>query len=112
MVDICFVVMPFGSVHRPAIGVSLLKAASIKIGFSARVHYFNLKLAERIGLDLHRRLAETSLDSPLIGELIFAGFAFRPGYWTKKNIRSMIYQIFDTKHYSISLDKVINEIVY
>jgi ribosomal peptide maturation radical SAM protein 1 len=112
MVDICFVVMPFGSVHRPALGVSLLKAASTKIGFSAKIHYFNLKLAERIGLDLHDRLAETSLDSPLIGELIFAGFAFRPGYWTKKNISNMVYQIFDTKHYSISLDKVINEIMY
>jgi hypothetical protein len=74
MTDVCFIVMPFGSVRRPAIGVSLLRAALRKIGVSSMIHYYNLKFAERIGLDLYDRLAETSLDSPLIGELIFANF--------------------------------------
>jgi len=114
MTDVSLVVMPFGSVHRPAIGVSLLKAGLAKIGISATVHYFNLKLAEQIGLDLHDRLSETSQDSPLIGELIFASFAFQTREWKKQNIRNMLNQILDTRHYGYSLssvDRIFHDII-
>src|SRR6478672_8438686 len=112
MVDICLIVMPFGSISRPAIGVSLLKAALTKIGVSTKIHYFNLKFAERIGLELNDRLAETSLDSPLIGELIFSRFAFQTHQWKKQNIKDMVTQIFASKHHTIStIDKIINEII-
>jgi ribosomal peptide maturation radical SAM protein 1 len=117
VVDICFIVMPFVSVSRPAIGVSLLKAAMIKIGVSAKVHYFNLKFAEKIGLDLHSRLAETGLDSPLIGELIFSPFVFQMGQRINQNMRIMINEILDSKQQddrqnsSSSIDKLIEEII-
>ena len=39
MVDISFVVMPFGSVHRPATGASLPKAELREIGVSSEIHY-------------------------------------------------------------------------
>jgi len=62
--------MPFSDVRVPAIGVSLLKAALKQIGVSTKIHYFNLKLAERIGLELSQRLMDVGRDSAMIGELI------------------------------------------
>jgi hypothetical protein len=36
-VDIVFVVMPFADLGRPAIGVSLLKSAAMRAGYSALI---------------------------------------------------------------------------
>jgi ribosomal peptide maturation radical SAM protein 1 len=100
MVDVSLLVMPFGSVQRPSIGVSLLKSGLSKIGITSRIHYFNLKFAERIGLDVYDKLAETSFDSPLIGELIFSTFVFnRPRI---QNVKNIVSQIFSSKQYSFS----------
>ena len=62
--------MPFSDVRVPARSVSLLKAALKQIGVSTKIHYFNLKLAERIGLELSQRLMDVGRDSAMIGELI------------------------------------------
>jgi ribosomal peptide maturation radical SAM protein 1 len=116
LIDISFIIMPFVSVNRPAIGVSLLKAEMIKIGVSAKVHYFNLKFAEKVGLDLYNSLADTGLDSPLVGELIFSPFAFQTSS-RNQNIRRMINEILDSKQqdyhqkYSSSIDKLIEQII-
>src|SRR5919109_5338 len=110
--DICFVVMPFGSVRRPAIGASLLKSGLREAGISSKIYYFNLKFAERISLEIYERLSETSLDSPLIGELIFAGFAFRRQQWKKNDIKNILHQILESRHQSISyLEEITNEII-
>src|SRR5215467_1378464 len=53
IMDVLFAVLPFADINRPAIGVSLLKAAIARRGFSSRVEYFNLDLAERLGYDLY-----------------------------------------------------------
>jgi ribosomal peptide maturation radical SAM protein 1 len=75
--NVSFVVMPFASAHRPAIGVSLLKAALKQIGISSDIYYFNLDFAELIGISLYDIIAEYELGiSSLIGELLFAGSSF------------------------------------
>jgi ribosomal peptide maturation radical SAM protein 1 len=112
MVDVCLIGMPFGSVRRPNIGVSLLKAGLRSISVSCKIHYFNVKFAERIGLELYDRLAETSLDSPLIGELIFSRFVFDRHQWKKESICKIITKIFAKKHHNVaSIDKIVDEIV-
>jgi hypothetical protein len=55
--DIVFVVMPFADVGRPAIGVSLLKADALERGFSATILYENLRLADRMGVDLYQQVS-------------------------------------------------------
>src|SRR5215213_598814 len=72
---VCFVVMPFASIHRPAIGVSLLKAALSKMGVYSNVYYFNLKFAELMGVEFNDLIAENERQ-PLVGEMIFAKSAF------------------------------------
>src|SRR4249920_3696691 len=97
MVDICFIVMPFGSIHRPAIGVSLLKAGLSEIGISSQIYYFNIRFAEQIGLALNNMLSETSLDSPMIGELIFSNFAFKECQTKRENISNIVNQVLESK---------------
>jgi magnesium-protoporphyrin IX monomethyl ester (oxidative) cyclase len=74
--DVLFVVMPFADVNRPAIGVSLLHAAARQAGFSSRIAYFNLDLAEAIGLPLYGLLAFALPPDSLVGEWFFADQAF------------------------------------
>jgi ribosomal peptide maturation radical SAM protein 1 len=113
LVDVSLVVMPFGSIQRPSIGVSLLKAALTKIGISCKVYYFNIKFAELVGLETYNKLAETSLDSPLIGELVFSRFVFYEKPWSKSDISSMVRHIFEAKQYPYSrqnalVDKIVD----
>lgn len=72
---VCFVVMPFASIHRPAIGVSLLKSALNKMGVYSNVYYFNLKFAELMGVEFNDLIAENQRQ-PLVGEMIFSKSAF------------------------------------
>jgi ribosomal peptide maturation radical SAM protein 1 len=74
--DVLFAVVPFAEVARPSIGVSLLQAAVNRLGFSSRIHYFNINFAEQIGLDLYLRLANAFPPDTLIGEWFFADLVF------------------------------------
>lgn len=74
--DVVFAVMPFADVHRPAMGVSLLKAAAVAAGFSCRIVYCNVTLAERIGLDLYSQLSDALPPDLLAGEAFFADDVF------------------------------------
>ena len=69
--DLLLVEMPFKAVNRPSIGLSLLKAASVRAGFSCEIHYANLPFAERIGFDLYETIAEQLPPESLFGDLIF-----------------------------------------
>jgi ribosomal peptide maturation radical SAM protein 1 len=110
--DVSLVVMPFGSVKRPSLGVSLLKSRLSLDGFSTTIYYFNLKLAERIGIDVYNRLAETSLDSPLIGELVFSDYVFDSFRWNRQNLRSVLKRIFNLKNRRFQdYEKVLDEII-
>lgn len=74
--DVLFVVMPFSDITRPSIGVSLLAAQAQKYGFSARVAYFNVFLAETIGQELYDRIANGFPPELLVGEWFFADILF------------------------------------
>ena len=74
--DVVFVVMPFADVGRPAIGVSLLKSAARTAGFSATIHYENLRLAGRMGVDLYQKVSNGFAPDILAGEWFFADDLF------------------------------------
>src|SRR4051812_34139351 len=109
--DICFVVMPFASVQRPALGVSLLKSELKDIGISSHIHYFNLDYAERISLKLYERIEEF-VGPSLVGEIIFAKYAF--GRFQSKRQYTEILNCILEKYYATPtvLKKIIDEISY
>lgn len=74
--DILFAVMPFADVSRPAIGVSLLHSAARQRGYSSRVEYFNIDLAEIVGLETYGPLTYQLPPDVLAGEWFFADLVF------------------------------------
>jgi hypothetical protein len=74
--DVVFAVLPFLDVARPAIGVSLLKGLVERSGFSSRVLYLNLDMAERVGVQLYLTLAYGLPSDSLVGEWFFADIIF------------------------------------
>ena len=70
--DIVFVVMPFAELSRPAIGVSLLKSAALRDGYTARIEYPNIQLADEIGADLYSQISSAFPPDIVLGEWFFA----------------------------------------
>ncbi len=68
--------MPFADVTRPALGVSLLKAAAVRAGHPTRVEYCNIDLAELVGTEFYARLADDFPADILVGEWFFSRAAF------------------------------------
>jgi ribosomal peptide maturation radical SAM protein 1 len=77
-VDIVFVVMPFADLGRPAIGVSLLKAAALRAGCSAVIEYCNITLADELGAELYQQISSSLPPDIVVGEWFFAEDLF-PG---------------------------------
>src|SRR5215207_384730 len=77
MSRVLLVVPPFHLMCRPAIGVSLLKAALARAGVPCDVLYLNLRFAEIAGAELYTEIADegTSYYARL-GEWLFAGDLF------------------------------------
>jgi ribosomal peptide maturation radical SAM protein 1 len=69
-------VMPFLPLHRPALGVSALKASCAMAGLACDVGYFTFDYAELIGLEDYVRLDGGLPTQNLTGEWIFSGAAF------------------------------------
>src|SRR5215475_13111612 len=74
--DVVFAVMPFADIGRPAIGVSLLKAAATRAGYSSTIIYGSIPLADTIGLDLYQRVSSAFAPDLLVGEWFFADDVF------------------------------------
>jgi ribosomal peptide maturation radical SAM protein 1 len=71
-VDVLLVNMPFASLYRPSIGLSLLKAGLCRAGIAAKVLYLTIPFAERIGSELYVRLAnQEPRPTDLIAEWVF-----------------------------------------
>ncbi len=68
--------MPFSSFNLPSIGLALLQAGARAQGETCDVHYCNLLLLKRIGLDLYQRIAEGLPTTALVGEWLFAEALF------------------------------------
>ena len=74
--DVVFAVLPFADISRPSIGVSLLQAEIAQEGFDSKICYFNIEMAELLGLELYRHLANAFPADSLVGEWIFADLLF------------------------------------
>lgn len=74
--DIVFAVMPFADIGRPAIGVSLLKAAAEQAGFSASIQYCCIQLADQMGAQLYQQVSSSFAPDLLVGEWFFADDLF------------------------------------
>lgn len=70
--------MPFVSVSRPAIGISILKARLCAEGFDCVVGYPNLLLAEQAGLPAYQLIDEKLSQALFVGDWLFAQHSF-PG---------------------------------
>jgi ribosomal peptide maturation radical SAM protein 1 len=75
--DVQLIVMPFGTVKEPTIGVSLLKAGAVQAGFSSQIKYFSLNFAERIGLNAYYQIIKKLASRSLVGDWIFSEALFR-----------------------------------
>lgn len=73
--DVLFVVMPFGPVLTPSLGVSLLQSHLHRSEISSKTHYATLSFAKVIGIDRYVRLQESGAGL-LLGEYCFASLAF------------------------------------
>jgi ribosomal peptide maturation radical SAM protein 1 len=93
IMDVSFVVMPFGSIQRPALGVSLLKSGLSRFGFASTIHYLNLKFSKIIGSESYRKISEYEYADSLIGELIFAPFVSDYKIWSEAHIAEILQDI-------------------
>jgi ribosomal peptide maturation radical SAM protein 1 len=78
-VDILFAVLPFSDLGRPALGVSLLDAHLQRRGVSSLIRYFNLDLAERIGMRLYGWFSQCTPDQDLLSSV--APSEYLAGEW-------------------------------
>jgi hypothetical protein len=84
---VLFICMPFAGVDRPALGISLLKAALARVGIGCDIEYFNVLFAEIIGLKSYSLLNCTSSCEPgdaipytaFAGDWIFSQYFYGPG---------------------------------
>ena len=65
--------MPFGPLFRPSLPLSLLKAKLASMKISAKVLYFTIPFAERIGMKLYARISNGQPRlTDLLGEFLFS----------------------------------------
>jgi ribosomal peptide maturation radical SAM protein 1 len=69
--DVLLVVMPFGPLLNPSLGLSLLKASLGEL--RARIDYLTLPFADLIGADLYQWITLGAPSEWLLGDWIFAG---------------------------------------
>jgi len=75
-IDVLLAVLPFGPVKEPTIGVSILKAAIERAGFSLQVRYFNLDFTAMIGLNLYHEISHSFASRSLVGDWVFSEALF------------------------------------
>ena len=71
-VKVLLINMPFASVHRPALGLSILKARLAQDGVACEVAYPNLAFARRVGRRRYEHIADGLPFPALAGEWVFA----------------------------------------
>jgi ribosomal peptide maturation radical SAM protein 1 len=70
--------MPFGALDRPALGISLLKAALVERGLTCEVRYPNYALAELIGAEEYRWIASDLPYTAFAGDWCFTESLYGP----------------------------------
>lgn len=95
--------MPFAPVRSPNLGVSLLKAEVERIGFPLNVCYFNVKMADEIGLENYDKINER-LIRYLIGEMLFSKYLFDKSFDWQNILTDITKPDLDN---SLELDQII-----
>ena len=88
--DVLFVVMPFGPVLTPSLGVSLLQSHLHRSKICCKTHYATLTFAEIIGVERYVRLQESGAGL-LLGEYCFASLAFPDSFATTFDSATLRY---------------------
>jgi len=88
--DVLFVVMPFGPVLTPSLGVSLLQSHLHRSEISSKTHYATLSFAKVIGVERYVRLQESGAGL-LLGEYCFASRAFPDSFSTTFDSSTLRY---------------------
>jgi ribosomal peptide maturation radical SAM protein 1 len=74
-VPVALVSMPWGSVLKPPVGISILKRSVELAGFVSEIHLLNMNFAEQIGLDLYECISDKGF---LWAEWFFSQALFGP----------------------------------
>jgi hypothetical protein len=69
---VALLMMPFGPIDRPSLGLSLLAQCLNDAGLSAKVLYPNLDLEQRLGESFYKDMSSSSFNSTLAGEWLFS----------------------------------------
>lgn len=64
--------VPFAAIHRPNIGLSLLKAVVEERGFHCDIKYLHLDFAKQLGVEQYTYVGETGASSLLLGDAVFS----------------------------------------
>ncbi|MBO3745253.1 RiPP maturation radical SAM C-methyltransferase [Streptosporangiaceae bacterium NEAU-GS5] len=72
MARIVLCALPFQSVRRPSLGLSLLGEVLRQHGHTVEVRYLNVKYARRVGIDLYTTISEDLPADRLFGDLLFS----------------------------------------
>jgi ribosomal peptide maturation radical SAM protein 1 len=72
MTKVILVQMPFQSVRRPSLGLSLLREVLEQDGHTVELSYLNIEFARRIGWHLFSTISEKMSPEHLFGDLVFA----------------------------------------
>jgi magnesium-protoporphyrin IX monomethyl ester (oxidative) cyclase len=81
--DVLFAYMPYHKLTHPALGASILKACLERKGISARVAYYGIRFAERIGTERYQSLLN-SLTPKLRAERTFVEAAFGEAFFKER----------------------------
>jgi len=73
---VLLVSMPFVSISRPAIGISILKSVLEERAIRCDLRYANLRFAEWVGFDTYSVLDERVSDALFAGDWLFAQYLF------------------------------------
>ncbi len=73
---VALIYMPFGAFHSPAIGIALLKSELARQGAECETYYFNLTLANELGVTAYHAITEEFPVASLLGEWLFAPAVF------------------------------------
>jgi ribosomal peptide maturation radical SAM protein 1 len=73
MIRTLLVDLPFSSVHRPSLALTILQGCLQDHGLACDLRHAKLAFASRIGVPLYREIAENTPHELLLGDFIFAG---------------------------------------
>lgn len=76
MVAVLLLQMPFASLNRPNLGLSLLQGVIEKAGHKCRLTYANIACAQRVGLETYEIVCRNLPPEYLFGEYLFSSAVF------------------------------------